>query len=59
MDQGKVDKKSPDDDKSIISFWMMHFQGWIQSDITAAKIMETFDRMENLRHRLNWEMTRD
>lgn len=55
----KEEKKSLDDDKSIIGFWMMHFAGSLLSDITAAKIMEAVDGMENRRHRLNWEMTRD
>ncbi|EFV8174020.1 site-specific integrase, partial [Shigella flexneri] len=55
----KSDKKSIDDDKSIISFWMLHFREAILSDITTEKIMEAVDGMENRRHRLNWEMSRD
>lgn len=55
----KEDKKSLDDDKSIIGFWMLHFRGWKLSDITADKITAAVDGMENRRHRLNWEMTRD
>ncbi len=31
----KSDKKSIDDDKSIISFWMLHFRETILSDITT------------------------
>ncbi|MCZ9146466.1 integrase, partial [Escherichia albertii] len=50
----KSDKKSIDDDKSIISFWMLHFRETILSDITTEKIMEAVDGMENRRHRLNW-----
>lgn len=55
----KDEKKSLDDDKSRIGFWLIHFDGVMLSDITAEKIMEAVDGMENRRHRLNWEMTRD
>lgn len=55
----KEDKKSIDDDKSIITFWMQFFGDSILSDITSEKIMEAVDGMENRRHRLNWEMSRD
>ncbi|MBA0187475.1 site-specific integrase [Pectobacterium polonicum] len=55
----KADKKSLDDDKSIIGFWLMHFDGRILSSIKSEAIMEAVDGMENRRHRLNWEMTRD
>ena len=41
----KSDKKSIDDDKSIISFWMLHFRETILSDITTEKIMEAVDGM--------------
>lgn len=55
----KEDKKSIDDDKSIITFWMQFFGETMLSDITTQKIMEAVDGMENRRHRLNWEMSRD
>ncbi|WP_230677295.1 site-specific integrase [Pluralibacter gergoviae] len=55
----KEDKKSIDDDKSIIKFWLLHFRDHLLSDITAEKIMEAVDGMENRRHRLNWEMSKE
>ncbi|HID6869883.1 TPA: site-specific integrase, partial [Enterobacter hormaechei] len=55
----KEDKKSLDDDKSIIKFWLLHFRETVLADITTDKIMEAVDGMENRRHRLNWEMSRD
>ncbi len=45
----KADKKSLDDDKSRIGFWLSHFEGVRLKDITEAKIYAAVSRMTNRR----------
>lgn len=55
----KADKKSLDDDKSRIGFWLMHFRGVYISDINEVMIADAVATMVDRRHQLNWEMKRD
>lgn len=55
----KSDKRSLDDDKSRIGFWLEHFRGVGLSEITEVKIYDAVDNMINRRHLLNWEAMRD
>lgn len=52
-------KKSLDDDKSRIGFWLQHFKGKNLSEITEDKILEAVAGMVNRKHLLNWEAMRD
>ncbi|QND83741.1 Phage integrase [Chromobacterium vaccinii] len=51
----KTDKKSLDDDKSRIGFFLLHFQGWPLAEITEEEITRAVSKMENRRHLLNWQ----
>lgn len=52
----KAEKKSLDDDKSRMGFWLLHFQGMKLKDVTEAKIYMAISKMTNRRaeenHRL-------
>nr|WP_279077285.1 site-specific integrase [Hafnia alvei] len=50
----KADKKSLDDDKSRMGFWLMHFDGVRLKDITEAKIYTAISKMTNRRYMANW-----
>ncbi|WP_159281212.1 site-specific integrase [Rahnella variigena] len=53
----RAEKKSLDDDKSRMGFWLMHFEGVKLKDITEAKIYTAISKMVNRRaaenHRLH------
>ena len=55
----KSDKRSIDDDKTRIGFWLQHFSGKLLSSITELEIAETISKLENRKHRENWEAKRD
>jgi len=55
----KQHKKSLDDDKSRIGFWMQHFSGCALSGITEDKILAAVSSMINRKHLMNWEAMRD
>lgn len=55
----KQQKKSLDDDKSRIGFWLLHFKGMELSAITEDRILSAVSGMVNRKHRLNWESMRD
>ncbi|MBW5852825.1 tyrosine-type recombinase/integrase [Yersinia enterocolitica] len=50
----KADKKSLDDDKSRMGFWLMHFEGMRLKDITEAKVYTAVSKMTNRRYAANW-----
>ncbi len=50
----KASKKSLDDDKSRMGFWLMHFEGMRLKDITEAKIYTAVSKMTNRRYAANW-----
>ncbi len=52
----KAHKKSLDDDKSRIGFWLQHFAGIQLKDITETKIYSAIQKMTNRRHEENWKM---
>lgn len=52
----KDSKKSLDDDKSRIGFWMQHFSGVPISAITEQKIYSAISKMTNRRHEENWRI---
>ena len=49
----KAHKKSLDDDKSRIGFWLQHFAGMQLRDITESKIYSAMQKMTNRRHEEN------
>ncbi|MEM8280189.1 site-specific integrase [Morganella morganii] len=51
----KADKKSLDDDKGRLSFWLDHFEGVQLKDITEAKIYAAVSKMKNRKVRERWE----
>lgn len=51
----KADKKSLDDDKGRLSFWLDHFEGCRLKDITEAKIYSVVNKMVNRKARERWE----
>lgn len=51
----KSDKKSLDTDKSLMGFWLSHFEGVKLKDITEAKIYAAISKMTNRRHEENWK----
>ncbi|HEK2033471.1 tyrosine-type recombinase/integrase [Proteus mirabilis] len=51
----KADKKSLDDDKGRLSFWLDHFEGYRLKDITEAKIYSVINKMVNRKARERWE----
>ncbi|WP_420804661.1 tyrosine-type recombinase/integrase [Tolumonas lignilytica] len=55
----KSDKKSIDDDKTRMGFWLQHFSGKLLSSITELAIAEAISKLENRKHRENWEAMRD
>ena len=55
----KSDKKSIDDDKTRMGFWLQHFSGRQLSSITEMAIAEAISKLENRKHRENWEAQRD
>ncbi|WP_132922882.1 integrase [Sodalis ligni] len=52
----KADKKSLDDDKSRMGFWLSHFEGVRLKDITEAKIYAAVSRMTNRRAEENYRL---
>ncbi|EBW7698683.1 integrase, partial [Salmonella enterica subsp. enterica serovar Haifa] len=52
----KAHKKSLDDDKSRIGFWLQHFAGMQLKDITETKIYSAIQKMTNRRHEENWKL---
>lgn len=52
----KAHKKSLDDDKSRIGFWLQHFAGMQLKDITESKIYSAMQKMTNRRHEENWKL---
>ncbi|AYH33275.1 site-specific integrase [Pectobacterium parmentieri] len=51
----KASKKSLDDDKSRIGFWMQYFSGVALRDINEARIYSAVQKMVNRRHEENWK----
>lgn len=51
----KAAKKSLDDDKSRIRFWLSHFSGVLLKDITEERIYSAIQKMTNRRHEENWK----
>ncbi|SUB81985.1 site-specific tyrosine recombinase XerC [Pragia fontium] len=52
----KHEKKSLDDDKSKISYFLVFFSGVALADITEDKIQMAVIRLVNRKHRERWEM---
>lgn len=52
----KANKKSLDDDKSRISFWLKHFSGMQLKDISERHIYAAIQKMTNRRHEENWRL---
>lgn len=52
----KAHKKSLDDDKSRIAFWLQHFAGKQLKDITETHIYSAIQKMPNRRHEENWKL---
>ncbi|UAN64247.1 site-specific integrase [Serratia sp. JSRIV006] len=52
----KADKKSLDDDKSRMGFWLLHFEGVKLKDITEAKLYTAISKMTNRRAAENWKL---
>jgi hypothetical protein len=55
----KEHKRSLDDDRTKIEFWLQHFAGRDVSKITAEEIQEAVNGMINRKHRQVWESKRD
>lgn len=55
----KDHKRSLDDDKTKIEFWLTHFSGRDVSKITAEEIYAAVSNMTNRKHLQNWESRRD
>ncbi|ARB86031.1 MULTISPECIES: tyrosine-type recombinase/integrase [Yersinia] len=55
----KEHKRSLDDDRTKIEFFLGHFSGMPISSITEDKIMKAVSRMPNRKHRQIWESKRD
>jgi integrase len=53
----KAHKKSLDDDKSRITFWLNHFEGMLLRDITESKIYLAVSKMTNRRHEENYRLS--
>lgn len=51
----KSHKKSLNDDKSRMVFWLEHFEGVKLKDITEVKVYSIVSKMTNRRHRIDWE----
>lgn len=52
----RAHKKSLDDDKSRIGFWLQHLAGMQLKDITENHIYNAIQRMPNRRHYENWKL---
>nr|WP_240116227.1 site-specific integrase [Erwinia endophytica] len=52
----KAHKKSLDDDKSRIGFWLQHFAGMQLKEITEVRIYNATKKMTNRRHEENWRL---
>ncbi|WFN98141.1 site-specific integrase [Edwardsiella ictaluri] len=52
----KANKKSLDDDKSRISFWLKNFSGMQLKDISERHIYAAIQKMTNRRHEENWRL---
>lgn len=52
----KAYKKSLDDDKSRIRFWLQHFSGVNLADITEVKVYAAIQKMPNRRHEQNYQL---
>ncbi|WP_395755260.1 tyrosine-type recombinase/integrase [Edwardsiella ictaluri] len=52
----KANKKSLDDDKSRISFWLKNFSGMQLKDISERHIYAAIPKMTNRRHEENWRL---
>ena len=52
----RAHKKSLDDDKSRITFWLRHLAGMQLKDITENHIYNAIQRMPNRRHHENWKL---
>lgn len=52
----KADKKSLDDDKSRMGFWLLHFEGVKLKDISEAKLYTAISKMTNRRAAENWKL---
>ncbi len=57
--QEKEHKKSLDDDKTKIEFFLNHFAGRDISTLTADEIYNAVGKMTNRKHYQNWESRRD
>ncbi|MGC6387754.1 tyrosine-type recombinase/integrase [Ewingella sp. S1.OA.A_B6] len=55
----KEHKRSLDDDRTKIEFFLGHFSGKPLSSITEDKVMKAVARMPNRKHRQIWESRRD
>lgn len=55
----KQHKRSLDDDKTKIEFFLVHFSGRDISSITSDQIMKSVANMPNRKHRQIWESIRD
>lgn len=52
----KADKKSLDDDKSRMGFWLLHFEGVKLKELTEARIYAAISKMTNRRYAENWRL---
>lgn len=52
----KAEKRSLDTDKSLMGFWLSHFEGMKLKDITEARIYAAISKMTNRRHEENWRI---
>lgn len=52
----KAHKKSLDDDKSRIGFWLQHFSGMQLKEITEVRIYNAIQKMTNRRHEENYRL---
>nr|WP_072551070.1 site-specific integrase [Candidatus Fukatsuia symbiotica] len=53
----KQHKRSLDDDKTKIGFFLLHFSGRNLSSINEEEVIEVVSTMKNRRHRQRWELT--
>ncbi|MBS9442442.1 tyrosine-type recombinase/integrase [Photorhabdus heterorhabditis] len=51
----KADKKSLDDDKGRLEFWLIHFEGFKLKDITETRIYAAISKMKNRKTKERWE----
>lgn len=51
----KANKKSLDDDKGRLGFWLLYFSGTRLKDITEAKIYSAISKMKNRQEQLRWK----